>query len=137
MGKCYSWVWIKYAIRVRRNRNYIWYCYTANLNLHSLKVAKVDLFPLLFRLSSRFHCMGYSSRRLWIIKKEKSNWTVIAIASKLRTHGWIERLFYLFFSIDEIIIRCYHIYRRVFYSSMGWSLHPFIFARQTYHPFRR
>lgn len=94
MRKCYSWVWIKHAIRVQRNRNYIWYCYTANLNLHSLKVAKVDLFPLLFRLSSRFHCMGYSSRRLWIKKKKgKSNWTVIALLH--RNWEWLARLLLL------------------------------------------
>lgn len=111
MRKCYSWVWIKHAIRVRRNRNYIWYCYTANLNLHSLKVAKVDLFPLLFRLSSRFHCMGYSSRRLWIKKKKEK---VIELLSRYCIeieNGWHDcscsELFLFFFerwnNYDEML----------------------------------
>lgn len=121
MRKCYSWVWIKHAIRVRRNRNYIWYCYTANLNLHSLKVAKVDLFPLLFRLSSRFHCMGYSSRRLWIKKKKEK---VIELLSRYCIeieNGWHDcscsvKSFFFSFSNDEIItMRCYRI---------AFSIHP-------------
>lgn len=136
MRKFYSWVWIKHAIRVRRNRNYIWYCNTANLNLHSLKVAKVDLFPLLFRLSSRFHCMGYSSRRLIRIKRSKK---VIELLSRLQIlENRVHQLDYYYGG--EL---CFDRFERLnnydlivafsflFFISSMESLHPLIFRSPT------
>lgn len=108
----YSRVWIKHAIRVRRNRNYIWWYIAVPPLIWTFtlwKLRRLTCSHFCFdcpRVS--IHRMGYSSRE-WKERRKKSNWTVIASLHRNWERLWqatiillaLSRAFFPFFSFSN------------------------------------
>lgn len=148
----YSRVWIKHAIRVRRNRNYIWWYIAVPPLIWTFtlwKLRRLTCSHFCFdcpRVS--IHRMGYSSRE-WKERRKKSNWTVIASLHRNWERLWqatiillaLSRAFFLFFFFFERWLnklRMRRCYRRVFRSTVE-SVASAVELRsvKSYHPFRR